>query len=321
LTLWPGLDAAFVEVVQPHIAGDPMRAGVLWTNLSLRRLAKELARRGYRVSVKVVIQLLAKHRLGRRKALKKRAHKHHPQRDRQFHIITQYRKLYEAAGNPIISFDTKKKELIGNIHRNGHIYTQTVFETLDHDFPSLASGVIYPHGLYDLQRNHGHLNIGTSHDTSQFACDSIAFWWDTFGRKHYPHATSVLLLCDGGGSNAANRYVFKFGLEQLAQRLGVELRVSHYPPYESKYNPIEHRFFPHVTRACAGVIFHAVETALEKLAQASTTKGLTTTVHLLKGDYPTGDRAPKGYKKTMRIQFDDDLPRWNYRAVPLKQGS
>jgi len=321
VTQFPDIDAAFLDIVRPHTAGDPMRVGVLWTNLSLRRLAKALATRGFRVSVKVVTQLLDKHDLGRRKALKKRSLKHHPQQDRQFHIIAHYRSVYENAGNPILSMDTKKKELIGNFFRAGHAYTQKIVETIDHDFPSLASGVIYPHGLYDLQRNHGHLNVGISHDTSPFACDSIAYWWDNFGLSNYPHATSLLLFCDGGGSNGANRYIFKYGLEKLADRIGLEIRVCHYPPYESKYNPIEHRFFPHVTRACEGVIFDAVEKALEKMAEASTTTGLTTTVHLLEGEYKTGEKAPKHYKKTMRIVFDDELPAWNYRAVPSKEGS
>jgi hypothetical protein len=298
-----------------------MREGVLWTNLSLRGLAKKLAARGFRVSVTVVTQLLEKHQMGRRKALKKRAFKHHPQQNRQFQIIDHYRRLYENAGNPILSIDTKKKELIGNFFREGHTYTQKVVETNDHDFPSLASGVIHPHGLYDLQRNHGHINVGTSHDTSTFACDSIAYWWDHFGRANYPHATSLLLLCDGGGSNAANRYIFKYCLEKLADRIGLEIRVCHYPPYESKFNPIEHQFFPHVTRACVGVIFNTVQTAMGAMAEATTTTGLTTTVHLLDGKYKTGEKAPKNYKKSMRIVFDKELPKWNYRAIPTKQGS
>jgi Rhodopirellula transposase DDE domain len=202
-----GLDAAFLEIVTPHTAGDPMRAGVLWTNLSLRRLARELATRGFRVSVKVVTQLLEKHGLGRRKALKKRAFKRHPQQDRQFQIIADYRRIYEESGNPILSIDTKKKELIGQFFRSGQTYTQKVIETLDHDYPSQGTGAIYPHGLYDLQRNHGHLNVGTSHDTSRFACDSIAYWSEHFRGSDYPEATSLLALCDGGGSNASNRYV------------------------------------------------------------------------------------------------------------------
>jgi hypothetical protein len=321
LSLFPDLDTAFLEVVRPYTAGDPMQAGALWTNLSLRRLAAELSQRGLRVSVPVVVQLLHKHRLGRRKALKKRSFKHHPHSDRQFQNIARLRALYEQAGNPIFSVDTKKKELIGDLFRPGQAYTQETIETLDHDFPSYATGVIHPHCIYDIQRNHGHINLGISHDTSEFACDSVAFAWQHYGCVHYPQATSVLLLCDGGGSNAANRYVFKYALENLANRIGLEIRVAHYPPYKSKFNPVEHRLLPHITRACQGVIFISVETALEKMAQTTTSQGLTTSVHLLDGKYPTGQKAPKNYKKTMRIVFDDDLPAWNYRAVPTKEGS
>lgn len=228
---------------------------------------------------------------------------------------------YEAAGNPVFSIDTKKKELLGNLFRAGDTYTQETMETLDHDFPAYASGVIHPHALYDVLRNHGHINLGISNDTSEFACDSVAFAWEHYGLPHYPKSTSLLLLCDGGGSNASNRYVFKYALEKLADRLNLEIRVAHYPPYKSKFNPIEHRFFPHVSRACQGVIFISAEIALAKMAETSTNQGLTTTVHLLKGEYPTGQKAPKDYKKTMRICFDDELPKWNYRAIPSKQGS
>lgn len=321
MSLFPDLDAAFLEIVRPYTGGDPMKAGALWTNLSLRRLAAELTQRGFPVSVPVVVQLLHKHRLGRRKALKKRSFKHHPHSDRQFQNIARLCALYEQAGHPIFSVDTKKKELIGDLFRPGQAYTQATIETLDHDFPSYATGVIHPHCIYDLQRNHGHINLGISHDTSEFACDSVAFVWQHYGRVHYPGATSALLLCDGGGSNAANRYVFKYALEKLADRIDLEIRVAHYPPYKSKFNPVEHRFLPHVTRACQGVIFISVQTALETMAQTTTSQGLTTSVHLLDGQYPTGQKAPKDYKKTMRIVFDDELPAWNYRAVPTKKGS
>jgi hypothetical protein len=298
-----------------------MQEGVLWTNLSLRRLTAELKQRGFRVSTAVIVQLLQKHRLGRRKALKKRSYKQHPDSDRQFQNIARLRAEYEKAGNPAFSMDTKKKELIGDLFRAGHAYTQKTIETLDHDFPSLASGVVYPHCLYDLRRNHGHINLGTSHDTSEFACDSIACAWEQYGRLHYPQATSLLLLCDGGGSNASKRYVFKYHLEKLTDRINLEIRVAHYPPHKSKFNPIEHRFFPHVTRACQGIIFISTLTALEAMAKTRTDQGLTAAVHLLEGEYPTGQKAPKDYKENMRILFDEELPAWNYRAVPTKKGS
>jgi hypothetical protein len=321
MTLFLDLDAAFLEIVQPFIAGDPMREGVLWTNRSLRQLVTDLARRGFRVSVPVVTQLLKKHQLGRRKALKKRSFKQHPDSDHQFLRISQLRAEYEAAGNPVFSIDTKKKELIGNLFRDGHTYTQEIRKTLDHDFPAYAEGVIHPHAFYDMRRNHAHINLGVSNDTSAFACDSIAHTWGHYGRIHYPHATSILLLCDGGGSNASNRFVFKHALEKLANRLDLEIRIAHYPPYKSKFNPIEHRVFPHVTRACKGVIFLSVEIAVQAMSQTATSKGLTTTVHVLPGDYPNGQKAPEGYKHSMKIVFDDDLPKWNYRAIPTKEGS
>jgi hypothetical protein len=124
--------------------------------------------------------------------------------------------------------DTKKKELIGNFYRAGHLLTQGVIETFDHDFPRFASGVVIPHGLYDVKRNDGHLNLGTSHDTGEFACDSIERWWEEKGRALYPRATSILLLCDGGGSNSASQYLFKEDLQRLVDRLEIEIRVAHY---------------------------------------------------------------------------------------------
>jgi hypothetical protein len=224
---------------------------------------------------------------------------------------------YLACGNPVVSIDTKKKEFLGNLYRDGKLYTREELATLDHDFPSDAEGVVIPHGLYDLRRNHGHINLGASHDTSRFACDSIAHWWRRHGLVHYPRASSMLLLCDGGGSNAATRYTFKAGLQGLAEGLGIEIRVAHYPPGCSKYNPIEHRLFPHVTRACQGVVFVSLPLVKELMEKAHTRTGLWVTVDILVGDYPTGEKAPPRFKETMAIVFDPVLPRWNYRALPL----
>jgi Rhodopirellula transposase DDE domain len=298
-----------------------MRPGVLWTNLSLRRIRADLIERGFRVGVKAVAQLLLRHRFGRRKAQKKLSGKHHPQRDQQFHKIARLRAEYEKAPNPILSVDTKKKEFVGNLYREGQLYTQQTIETLDHDFPTSAEGVAFPHGIYDVKRNVGHINLGTSHDTSRFACDSIAHWWEKHGHAANPLATSMLLLCDGGGSNSSRRYIFKYHVEQLADRLQLEIRVAHYPPGCSKYDPIEHRFFPHVTRACQGVVFTSHELMRKKMAETRTEKGLHATAEILPGDYPIGEKVPKGYKKSMRIVFDEDLPAWNYRVLPKKPGT
>jgi hypothetical protein len=321
LTLFPGLDQAFLDILDPFTAGDPDEAGVLWTNLSRPQIAHELLRRGFRVSVSVVSQLLQRHRLGHRKALKTLSSGEHAQRDRQFQIINGYRAEYEKSPDPILSMDTKHKEFLGLLFREGRLYTQKARQALDHDFPSSAQGVVYPHGLYDLKRNLGHLNLGLSHDTSRFACDSAGFWWESLGRAAYPDARRMLLCCDGGGSNASNRYVFKYHLERLADRIGLEIRVVHYPPGCSKHNPIEHRFFPHVTRACQGLLLTSLEVTCKAMARASTRTGLKTTVHVLSGDYPTKEGYPEEYQKTMKIRFDEELPVWNYRAIPQNWGS
>jgi len=318
LTLFPGIDQAFLQIVDPHTAGDPDQDGVLWTNLSRPKIAEELLRRGFRVSVTVVSQLLERHRLGSRKACKTLPLGRHVHRDRQFQIIANHRTAFMQAPDPIVSTDTKYKEFLGLLFRQGRLYTQKAKKALDHDLPSAAFGVIYPHGFYDIKRNLGHLNLGLSHDTSRFACDSLGFWWEMHGRSAYPDARHMLLLCDGGGSNASNRYVFKYHLESLANRIGLEIRVAHYPPHCSKYNPIEHRFFPHVTRACQGLLLTSTEVTSQAMARASTKQGLKTTVHVLTGDYPLKEGYPDEYPETMKIRFDEELPLWNYRAIPGK---
>jgi len=241
---------------------------------------------------------------------------HHRDRNAQFEKITRLKKKYLNAGLPVISIDTKKKELLGDFYRDGRIDTQETIEVNDHDFGSAGSGVVIPHGVYDIGRNQGFLHLNTSHDTSELACDSLAAWWEGHGRSTYPQAAKILVLCDGGGSNSASRFVFKEELQGLADRLGIEIRVAHYPPYCSKYNPIEHRLFPHVTRACRGVIFRTLETVRHYMSKAETTTGLKVEVSLLEKVYETGRKCAAGFKETMKIVFDEILPKWNYRAVP-----
>ena len=237
-------------------------------------------------------------------------------RDAQFENIAHLRAVHIAAGNPVISMDTKKKEYLGNFYRDGHLYTTEELQVYDHDFSSQAEGIVIPHGIYDVQRNTGYINLGTSHDTSEFARDCIRNWWNNRGRFEYPNATSILVLCDGGGSNNSRHYIFKQDLQALVDELGIEIRIAHYPPYTSKYNPIEHRLFPHVTRACQGVVFKSVELVKELMEKTHTRQGLKVTVQIVDQVYQTGRRAAKDFKETMRIVFDEFLPQWNYTAVP-----
>jgi len=209
--------------------------------------------------------------------------------------------------------------LIGSLYRAGQLYTQEAIEVFDHDWASLAEGIAIPHGLYDLTANLGYIQIGTTHDTSEFACDSIRYWWNTYGKVRYPLAYSILLLCDGGGSNSSRHYIFKQDLQALVNELGIEIRIAHYPPYTSKYNPIEHRLFPHVSRVCQGMIFDRVQTVQELMAKATTRTGLQVFTSLLDKTYQTGRKVAQDFKANMKIVFDEFLPQWNYTAKPELQ--
>ena len=207
--------------------------------------------------------------------------------------------------------------MIGNFFRPGKLYTQERIRVHDHDFRSLAEGIVIPHGLYDVHRNIGYITIGTSHDTSEFACACIRNWWRNYGQFDYPQATTILLLCDCGGSNNARYYIFKQDLQQLADELGIEIRIAHYPPYTSKYNPIEHRLFPHLTRVCQGVVLKSVELVKELMSSAKTKTGLKVFSSILDKPFATKRKVADNFQETMRIQFDDYLPKWNYTAIPL----
>jgi len=289
---------------------------VLWTNLSLEELARRMADLGTPVCPKTIKQFLDLHDMGHRQAFKYVSMGENKDRNAQFENIAGLKQSFLASPNPIISMDTKKRELLGLFYRDGKLYIQETLRVYDHDFPSFGCGVVIPHGLYDLKRNLGYLNLGTSHDTSEFACDSLYQWWQADGRLAYPHARSLLLLCDGGGSNSARQYLFKQDLQKVADLMRLEIRVAHYPPYTSKYNPIDHRLFAHVSRACQGVIFTQVEQVKYYMEKAHTSTGLKVVVNILDKVYKTGRRIAEGFKKTMRIVFDPLLPKWNYRAVP-----
>ena len=289
-------------------------AGPTW------QIAQRLADR-YEIEVSrtVIGKLLRKHHYRRRQALKKRTMKNVPHRNEQFENIARLIGEYEVSGNPIMSMDTKKKEYLGNFYRDGKLYTLEQLLTYDHDFTSFAQGVVIPHGLYDLKQNIGYINLGTSKETSEFSCDCLRNWWYHQGQYNYPHATSILLLCDGGGSNNSRHYIFKQDLQKLVDEIGIEIRIAHYPPYTSKYNPIEHRLFPHITRACQGVIFTSIELVKELIEKTRTSTGLKVTVQIIDQVYETGRKVADDFKETMKIVFDDFLPKWNYTAVPNRE--
>jgi hypothetical protein len=310
------INDVFLSVLKEHTAGDPMDEKVKWTNLTKADIAAELVKKGFKVSRNIVKKLLKKHDYVKRKPFKNIAAGSHVNRNAQFERIAELRTSYEAAGNPVVSVDSKKKELIGNLSRDGKIYTTETIEVFDHDFPSLAEGVAIPHTVYDTVQNKAYVTIGTSRDTSEFACDSIRQWWNNHGRLLYPCAISILMLMDGGGSNSSRHYIFKQDLQALVDELGIDIRVAHYPPYTSKWNPIEHRVFPHITRTLQGMVLTSHQITKELIERATTKTGLSVVACILNKVYETKRKVAAGFKESMRILFDNILGQWNYVATP-----
>jgi hypothetical protein len=233
-----GIQDAFRTVIDVYTAGDPMRDGVLWTNLTRSELAAGLAEEGFPVSVTVVDRLLDEFDMGQRKPQKIKTMCHDPDRNEQFEHIAELKREFLDEGLPVLSMDVKKKEILGDYVRPGRVLSDAPLRGWDHDFTTHSLGVVVPHGLFDLALNEAYLHLGDSRETSQFACDAFIDWWIQYGRSRYPDAPAVLLLCDGGGSNGSRRLVFKEQLQRAADRTGLNICVAHYPPGCSKYNPI-----------------------------------------------------------------------------------
>ena len=311
----PEISSLFLDVIREHTAGSPQH-DICWTNLRQPEIARRISAAGVAVSCRIVRQLLKKHGFVSRQAQKKKSFKQHPERNPQFENITMLKAKYLAAGQPVLSMDTKKKEMLGNFYRNGKLYTRETLEVLDHDFPSYSEGKVVPHGLYDIGLNKAHVNLGTSRDTTEFACDSVARWWSLHGRRDHAQAKQLLILCDGGGSNPSRSPLFQQDLQSLANTLDLEIRIAHYPPYCSKHNPIEHRVFPHVTRACEGVVFKDLPLVKKLIERTQTSTGLTVTVDILDRVYETGRKVAQHLTSSLHVVADALLPAWNYTILP-----
>jgi len=303
-------------LLNTRTAGDPDDETIVFTDLSPTILSKKLGALGTPVCGDTIRQWMDEGNLRLRKIRKDLAGGSHPDRNTQFERIAALIDQYKSQSNPYFSVDTKAKEHLGQLYRAGRVRCNQPFQAFDHDFPSWADGVIIPHGIYDPVRNRGHINLGLSRDTSQFACDSLLWYWNRIGRQCYGDADSILLLCDGGGSNSAHKYIFKHDLQTVADQIGVEIRVAHYPSYCSKYNPIERRLFPHIARACTGLLFDTLETVVEQMRKATTSTGLKTTVNVIRRIYETGRNATDEIRQNLKIVYDELLPKWNYRAIP-----
>jgi hypothetical protein len=317
----PKIDEDFRKVLVEHTAGSPTEESLIWTNLTKTEIVDLMQNCGSYVSVHIVDQLLDRHDYHERKALRMEPLSRHPDRNSQFETIARLKSEYLDSTDPILSIDLKARERLGNFFRTGTLWTRQTIRVFDHDFAEFAQGWVLPHGIYDLKQNRGYIHLGTSHDTSEFACDCLKDWWERFGRVAYPEAKSLLLLCDGGGSNPADNdhgqaHLFRADLQQLVNGLGMEIRVAHYPPYASKYNPIEHRLFPHLSRVCRGMILYSVELVAELMRRAQTRTGLSVVVEIMDQIYKTGRQVSQATKDAVNVVRDSALPRWNYRILP-----
>jgi hypothetical protein len=304
------------DAIKDRTAGDPMRQDVQWTDATPQEISDRLQAQAVSAGPRIVRRILDGLGFARRQIAKVLPGGDSPHRGEQFRHVAHLIQEFLAAGNPVLSIDTKKKEYLGTFYRDGKVYCREALKAFDHDFPSLACGVIIPHGIYDLARNQGWIHLGCSRDTTQFACDSLRLFWHHDGQRLYPTASAILLLCDGGGSNSCHKHVFKEDLQGVVNDLAVPIRVAHYPAYCSKFNPIERRLFSHVTRACQGVLFDSLHTVQALIQKTKTHQGLTVTVRVLDTLYEGGRTVSAAFKKNMPIVFEKLLPQWNYWAVP-----
>ena len=313
----PHLEKVFAEIIENQIAGSPMLEKVRWTSLKESQIVRLFEAEGHSISRFMVNQLTALAGLAKRQMKKTKTAKEVAGRDEQFQRIADLKEDYRARGLPILSVDTKKKEFIGQFYRAGKSYCEEAIEVCDHDFPSLAEGRVVPHGIYDATLNKGYLSLGKSRDTSEFLCDNVKYHWENNIRQDYPEAAEMLLLMDGGGSNSCLHYIVKEDLQNLSNELKMTIRVAHYPAYCSKYNPIEHRLFPHLQRSWEGVLFSDYEIIKERAEQTTTQRGLKVVAWINEKLYQSGRKYSADFKETMTIAFDELLPKWNYQIHPL----
>lgn len=305
-------------------AGDPI-TGLKWTRKTTQKIAAELNSIDISVSPNTVARLLKNMKYSLRVNHKsvECGNKNPPDphdRDCQFKHIEKKREQYAKAGNPVISVDTKKKELIGNFKNAGSSWEKEPVLVKDHDFPSDAEGKAIPYGIYDTQMNQGTVFVGTTHDTPAFAVDSIETWWRTEGKKRYPASDKILILADSGGSNSARSRVWKYRLQKsLCDNFGLKVRVCHYPPGSSKWNPIEHRLFSEISKNWKGKPLISYETVLKHIRTTKTTLGgLEVKAHFVRKKYETGERVSDKIMKQLNIEKSEILPQWNYILTPSK---
>ena len=303
----------------PARAGDPI-TGLKWTRKTTVKVSRELNSAGIVVGARTVARLLTDldyrlrvnhKKLARGTAVCRR------ERNQQFEYIHALRQSFLDRGDPVISVDTKKKELVGLFKNPGTAWVKTATPVLDHDFRSDAKEIAVPYGVQDLGANRGHIFVSTSHDTPQYAVAAVTRWWKVEGNPRYPDSSRLLILADNGGSNSSRCRAWKHELHnQLCNQHDLEVTVCHYPSGASKWNPIEHLLFSQVSKNWAGVPLEDLETMLNFIRTTKTQKGLRVRASQIKGHYPTGIRVTASAMANVNIIAHNVLPAWNYTIAP-----
>jgi hypothetical protein len=319
LDLDPDLPRTLEGLVEPLSRGDP-ESPLRWTSKSTRSLAAELTAQRHAVSHEKVAQLLRQMDYSLQGNRKTEEGDDHPDRDAQFEHINEQVRQALAARRPVISVDTKKKELIGNYENQGRQWrkSKSPQRVNGHDFPDPAVPRAYPYGIYDLARNSGFVNVGTDHDTGAFAVASIRGWWRFEGRLLYPNARQLFITADGGGSNGYRLRQWKMEIQKLADSTGLSIMVCHFPPGTSKWNKVEHRLFSFISSSWRGEPLRDYETIVRLIAGTTTAKGLRVTCRLDRRRYPVGRKVPDKEFATINLTPNAFHGEWNYTIRPRK---
>lgn len=316
----PALLAALDMLVEPATRGDP-ETPLRWTCQSLRRLAVELRRQGYRVGRQTVAKLLRQAGYSLPANRKTIEGNQHPDRNAQFEYIARRVRLAQRKNQPVISVDTKKKELVGNFKNSGRKWRPKgkPVEARVHDFADPKLGKAIPYGVYDLTANAGWVSVGIDHDTAAFAAATIRRWWQKMGKPRYPQASELLITADGGGSNASRSRLWKVELQKLADDIGLTLRVCHFPPGASKWNKIEHRLFSHISINWRGQPLTSLDVIVKLIGATKTNEGLKVKAAIDRRRYPVGIKVTQTELETVSLKPDAFHGEWNYRIRPRKK--
>jgi Rhodopirellula transposase. len=307
------------ELVEPHTRGHPESA-LRWTCKSTAKLAEELQARGHSVTAPVVARLLHGMKYSLQANRKTREGLDHPDRNAQFVHINSMVRSFQRRGQPVVSVDAKKKELVGDFKNGGQEWAPEgkPVEVRSKDFPDKKLGKALPYGIYDMLRNEGWVSVGITHDTAEFAVGSLSKWWQAMGCRAYPEAKELLVTADGGGSNSSRSRLWKLALQQFADRTGLAVTVCHFPPGTSKWNKIEHRMFCHITKNWRARPLESTEIVVNLIANTTTKKGLRISAALDPGAYETGISVSDAEMSSVQIEHELFHGEWNYAIRPNK---